>query len=185
MSIAENNLIQVVEFFKSFGGMNTTDLLYKIEQYEDYRLGLLARSPFQIGDTVELAKDPGINEKDTPGWMHCKHFLIKGARAEVRSMDFYKKSFSYGLWFEKDSWAQESEYCETRKKIVRFDPPLLVPTKDKGEFWFNEGYLKLVSKSKIIEPVATPELDKNGDSFSVVKARTDLFLKELSDLWPK
>lgn len=69
-------------------------------------------SPFKIGDRVRLTKTPEITQDKAWGWLGAKHFLIKGAIAEVCSVDIRKADdgsgvFTYELRFEKDSWIDQ------------------------------------------------------------------------------
>jgi hypothetical protein len=86
-------------------------------------------APFKVGDRVELAVTPVINEKTRWGWMGCKHFLIKGAAGTVASSSCGTKGFRFGIIFDEESWISPLD------KSVN-------PTSEPHEFWFGEGSLR-------------------------------------------
>jgi hypothetical protein len=82
---------------------------------------------FKVGDRVELAITPEINERDSWGWMCSKHFLVEGAIATVREID-YRGDFGYSIVFDNESW-------KDRDGVIH-------PTKDKHTYYFAEEKLR-------------------------------------------
>lgn len=70
------------------------------------REALLTRyAPFTVGDRVELAVTPKIDAETAFGWLHSKHFLIKGAVGVVRSSDVRDDgSLAFHVEFDDESW---------------------------------------------------------------------------------
>lgn len=62
------------------------------------------KAKFKVGDHVELAMTPVINERDSFGWLGSKHFLIEGARATVMDVDYRGNGFGYAIMFDEESW---------------------------------------------------------------------------------
>jgi len=84
------------------------DLLYHLRKYAAaYHAVLTHYAKFKVGDRVQLAKTPNINEQNAPGWLGSKHFLVKGARGTVVSADFSiggSGALRYGIQFDDESW---------------------------------------------------------------------------------
>lgn len=92
---------------------------------------LLTLAPHQVGDRVRLVDAPDINERDSWGWMHAKHFIVKGAVATVAHVEADGEGFSYFLQFEDDSWI--NSYTK------RINPR---PAKDRGTYGFRGKWLE-------------------------------------------
>lgn len=105
-------------FTKEFNGL--------LSRLEMYRKGLIARSPYKIGDKVFLLETPKISEESSSGWLRAKHFLIRGAVAVVNDFDYYEGAFGYGLHFEKESTISNG---------------VVTPVKKKNQYWFRETVL--------------------------------------------
>jgi len=92
------------------------DIFESLKKAEEYRAGLLSRSPLQVKDRAILIETPVINDKESWGWLGAKHFLIKGAMATVKEVDFYKGKFIFGLKFDDDSWIDQDNVVHKRDK---------------------------------------------------------------------
>jgi len=84
--------------------VNGDGFAWHFPRYRAYARALFERSPIKKGARVRLTKTPDINPKDSWGWMHARHFLIKGAMATVADVDFDKGRFSAGLVFDDESF---------------------------------------------------------------------------------
>jgi len=104
------------------------------KKLKEYAEGLFARAPFKVGDRVRLTVTPDINEQDSWGWMHAKHFLVKGALATVRSVDFSDGRFNALCVFDDETYL----HYHTKEKLPVDRPSLY-------HFW--ETKLELVSAS--------------------------------------
>ncbi len=85
--------------------------------------------PFKIGDRVELLAD--TDTSNAPGWDHCKHFLIKGAKATVMDRGYHKGYFSFDLSFDDESWLKDG-----------VPQPIIT----KHVFSFNENNIKVAEE---------------------------------------
>lgn len=80
------------------------------ERVEEYVNGLFSFARFKIGDKVALTEEweshfaKELDRYQNHGWQSMKHFLVRGAVAIVKSVDFHKGSFMYGVEFENESW---------------------------------------------------------------------------------
>lgn len=74
------------------------------KKLREYAMGLFARAPFKVNDRVRLTKTPIITETKSPGWMGAKHFLVKGAMATVRYVDYIDGHFCAGVVFDEESF---------------------------------------------------------------------------------
>ncbi len=74
--------------------------------------------PFKVGDRVQLTHTPDITGSKAPGWMHCKHFLVKGAAGEVKSSSCDAKGFYFDVVFDDESWLNPvtNQVTPTEKK---------------------------------------------------------------------
>ncbi len=84
-----------------------SDMQFHLRKIEGYIAGLFARSPFQVGDTVELTKTPTITKDESYGWLPSKHFLVAGAIGRVQEIDFDDGKFVAYLTFENESWVDQ------------------------------------------------------------------------------
>jgi hypothetical protein len=84
----------------ALGTNGSHDIYYWIEQAAT----IFDLAKWKVDDRVELATTPDINEKESWGWMGYKHFLIEGAKATVRTVEFQSGHFQYALRFDDDSW---------------------------------------------------------------------------------
>jgi len=99
----ENTLPEMIALITQLEKMahgNLADLKYHLETANS----IWKLAPFKVGDRVQLAKTPDINEKDSWGWMGAKHFLVAGSKATVHNREFYDARFVFGLYFDNDSW---------------------------------------------------------------------------------
>ena len=90
--------------------------------------------PFKVGDRVELSHDPKISKDNAPGWMPCRHFLIKGAKGIIRGRSYYKENFVFEVEFDDESWIDRDGNVrlasERGKHVFSFSEKMLV----KSEF---------------------------------------------------
>jgi len=81
------------------------DLLYVLEKYAAaYDFLLAHHAKFHVGDRVQLAVTPLIDETHSPGWLGSKHFLVAGALGEVWDADVRNGAFYYQVVFGAESW---------------------------------------------------------------------------------
>jgi hypothetical protein len=93
---------------------------------------LETKSLFKIGEKVQVAVDLNLNYTDSPGWMGQRHFLIKGAEAEVVEIEYYDNEFRYLLQFDNDiSWIDEKDVIHLNSDPTR-----------RHNFCFRESKLK-------------------------------------------
>lgn len=92
---------------------------------------LLTLAPHKVGDRVRLVDAPPINERDSWGWMHAKHFIVKGAIAVVAWVEADGEGFSYFLQFDDDSW------INTHTKAINPRPPT-----DRGTYGLRGKWLE-------------------------------------------
>ena len=92
------------------------------KKLREYAEGLFTRAPFQVGDRVRLTKTPEITEKKAWGWLGGKHFLVKGAMATVKHVDFWDGHFNAMLIFDDESWIdyQGVEHPRDRPSLYTF-----------------------------------------------------------------
>jgi len=62
-------------------------------------------APFKVGDRVALVAAPDYNK--APGWRHCAHFLVPGAKATVQEVEFTEKGFRFAVLFDDESWIDD------------------------------------------------------------------------------
>lgn len=103
--------------------METNELRRKIEELaklrrvldtmSDYDFGCLLGAynllinvycPFHKGDRVRLKETPIIDEKNAPGWLSSKHFLVEGAVGVVENMIVNENGFRFDVIFDDESW---------------------------------------------------------------------------------
>jgi|GEM_PF-2451748 len=104
---------------------------YYFEKVEGYIKVLFERfAPFKKGDRVILTKTPEINKEESWGWIGSKHFLVKGAKATVCEVDYYREKFRCSVKFDDDS------HINHVTQQVELTPP------DRRSFYsFNEDFL--------------------------------------------
>jgi hypothetical protein len=107
---------------------------YYFERMKDYYDGCMKAAKFKKGSRIQLKEDVDTNDK--PGWEHCKHFLIKGAKATIRDVDYMNGKYVYDLEFDNESWIKDYEGFTKLKK------PVEVPIEDKHVFRFTEKHLE-------------------------------------------
>ena len=77
---------------------------YLREMNAAFRMCIDRFAPFKVGDRVKLAKTPTITEKESWGWMGCKHFLVKGAKATVEEVGCGEGGFTFSMLFDDETW---------------------------------------------------------------------------------
>jgi len=53
---------------------------------------------------VKLAKTPDITPETAPGWMSCKHFLVKGAKGTVTEAGCGEGGFHFYVEFDDETF---------------------------------------------------------------------------------
>ena len=106
---------------------------YYWKRLQECAKALFERGPFKEGDRVRLTRTPEINENTSWGWIGSKHFLVAGALATVREVDFYDGRFVAGLHFDDESW-------------ISFDGQVH-PAAEKALYYFDEGWLERIELS--------------------------------------
>lgn len=109
---------------------------YYFERMKEYYEGCMKASKFKLGQRVQLKENVDTSNKS--GWEHCKHFLIKGAKASVRDVDYFDGRYVYDIEFDNETWIKDYEGFTKLKK------PVEVPVKDKHVFRFAEKHLEKV-----------------------------------------
>lgn len=111
----------------------SSDISYEVKRLMQYREALLSMAPFRVGDRVMLIDPPKIERSS--GWYGSKHFLVQGARGEVREVDWTvpldAESGSEG-WFSVyvlfDDESHLSDFDIDNKKLPHDAPRRVVPT---------------------------------------------------------
>lgn len=99
-----------------------------------YYEGCMAASKFKVKAKVKLSKDVDVSK--SPGWAHCAHFLVKGAKAKVVEVDYIDGEYRYGVKFDKETYLNEWEDFKKLKTPVE-----KLVTK-KHIFYFDENSLE-------------------------------------------
>lgn len=126
--------------------ISAQDLKYRFDKYEGYAKALFERfAPFKPGDRVVLVETPVINEKESWGWLGHKHYLVAGAVATVKAVDYKDDQFIAEVVFDNESWLR-THGLDKNNNWVTFNPPVLVPVEEskKGTFAFGEKWLKKI-----------------------------------------
>jgi hypothetical protein len=100
---------------------------YLLELSAAYDLLMSRYAPFKVGDRVWLRRAPDFNE--FPGWRGCEHFLIAGAKGEVRTAECGSSGFRFGVVFDEESWVN----CH--------DQSVHLIRENQHQFSFGEGWL--------------------------------------------
>lgn len=124
--MSNDNFLKLAKDLEHFP-TSLADIHRALTKAEEYKVGLFERAPAQKGDRIVLCDTPVINEKEAYGWLHAKHFLIKGAKATVHEVEFYNNKFMFALKFDDDSYI-DIDGVKTM-------------TKDKGLYYFPERYI--------------------------------------------
>lgn len=74
---------------------------------QEFKKFMETKSKFKVGDRVEIAETPVINEKECWGWLSSKHFLIEGAKATISEISYYNNDFGYLVIFDDESWKDQ------------------------------------------------------------------------------
>lgn len=92
---------------------------YYYERLVDYYNGCMAAAKFKVGQRVELVE---AYAGDASGWAHCKHFMLKGAKATVVGVDYYKGEYSYDIEFDIETWIDRhgAKRVVEKKHLFRF-----------------------------------------------------------------
>jgi hypothetical protein len=100
---------------------------YLCELAASYNLLMERFAPFKVGDRVALSRTPNITSETAPGWMSCRHFLVKGATGTVKEANCGQGGFRFGIVFDDDSWIDRNGKKQ--------------PTTSPGMFMFAEDAL--------------------------------------------
>lgn len=131
MSSPHERILEAIDDFQS--GLNKLSrgpAKYYVNKVNDQINLLFDRfCPFKEGDRVVLTKTPLINEKVAPGWVHAKHFLVKGSIGTVTSRDADAKGFHFNVTFDNDTWidASGTERPTERERAFGFREGSLAP----------------------------------------------------------
>lgn len=107
--------------------MSSGPASYYLRKLLEYYEGCMTHAKFKPGNRVELTKTPDL--KNSAGWLHCKHFLVKGAKATVEEADYStQRGYTYRVVFDDESWVDTKGEKQ--------------PTKDKHMFCFAEEFLQ-------------------------------------------
>jgi len=109
---------------------------YDIRCLQFARKELLKRLPFKVGAKVKIKKTPVIDTRTSPGWLCCKHYLIKGATGVVKGIVIADTHIGYYIDIDYQSSIFNGEETVYAKK-------------DHHIFHFREDMLESVSKIKI------------------------------------
>ena len=87
-------------------------------------------APFQVGDRVMIKK----KIKADGNWSHSKHFLIPGAKGEVKSVDYYDGAFCADVMFDDETWIDSMgmERPVSRKHVFRMWENQIKRVKPRG-----------------------------------------------------
>lgn len=96
-------LVAIKNKVSELDSLLTGDFGYRLNQVLESYTSLFDRfCPYKIGDRVKLKETLDIPKGS--GWYGSRHFLIKGAIATVRTCEYQKDSFCFGLEFDDESW---------------------------------------------------------------------------------
>jgi hypothetical protein len=82
-------------------------------------------APFRDGDRVTLSEPPLINNETAPGWMHCRHFLVRGAVGTVADVRYDDDGYAVAVAFDDETWIPSVGELAGKPQPVR----------RKGLFW--------------------------------------------------
>ena len=122
--------------YKSVMGGGPSEYYFK--RLKDYYQGCMAASKFKVGDQVKLVED--VDTSGAPGWEGCKHFLIKGAKATIKHVDYMDGRYRYDIEFDVETYL--SNYDVNTHTILKEKKAL--PVTNKHTFAFGEKHLKKV-----------------------------------------
>ncbi len=117
------------EFSSSISGACGGSFEWGITEVADSYMSMFERfCPFQEGERVELVKDVPV--KNSSGWNHCRHFLIRGGKATINGCGYSDGKFMFDVVFDDETWIDEG-----KEK----------PVHTKHTFGLNETYLRKLS----------------------------------------
>ncbi len=152
--------IHVVEQFEkicSVLGVTYSDLQYSIKQLPE----IFKLCKYSKGDRVILTKTPDINAKESWGWLGAKHFLIEGAKATIKEIEFYNGRFILGLIFDDESW------IDYKKQIHAVDQ------KDKGMYMFGESWVRKINEDSVTINNNTVSKMSNTTKFFYIRKQSN------------
>lgn len=116
----------LIEIGGKFGGFSTSNGVgWNLTQAKFMIPDLINLLPFQAGDKIKLTR----NHPCPGAWVNSKHFLIKGGKGVIDSIQYYnERGFYADVVFDKESWIDE-------KGKVR-------PISDKHTYAMDFKYLK-------------------------------------------
>lgn len=100
---------------------------------------------FKVGDRVELSETPYINPIDSPGWMSCKHFLVKGAKGTIRDVSYHGNEFGYSVSFDDESWLDSKGNLHPKNDKSCIVPGCTFGKHNAHTFFFSEHKLSRAS----------------------------------------
>lgn len=72
-----------------------------------YKLLIDRYAPFKPGHRVRLKSTPLITPEKSHGWMGCRHFLVKGAKATVEEVGCGEGGFTFHIIFDDETWIDQ------------------------------------------------------------------------------
>ena len=147
LGLVEQVVTNTLEFNRK---TSNQELEYANKRIAEYIKGLFDHAKFKVGDRVKLNSawthhvgNNGISSS----WDSCKHFLIEGATATVKTVDFYPKGFVYDIMFDVETWIDKWA-----------KPPIEREVTDKHLFAFHEKFLKAEdANEEIVRWFESPE----------------------------
>lgn len=62
-------------------------------------------APFKVGDRVELLTTPKSANDKSSGWWHCRHFMVPGNTATVRTVSCSSDGLlRFDVEFDRETW---------------------------------------------------------------------------------
>ena len=121
-----------MQTFQSVMGNGPADFYF--EKLMGYYEGCMKAAKFQIGDSARLNQDIKVSG----GWSHCGHFMKKGAKVKIKSVDYdTDDGYSYHVTFKDETYIAKYD----PKTYVKYETPRETPVKEKHHFRFTEKYL--------------------------------------------
>jgi hypothetical protein len=105
------------------------------EKLKQFKTFLETKGRFKVGDRVEIANTPVITDKIAYGWQGGKHFLVKGAKGIIGTIDYYNDHFGYGVLFDDESW-------KDAKGVIH-------PVSERSHYHFKEENLRSVGSGLV------------------------------------
>jgi hypothetical protein len=179
MPTLEERIEDQYEYFGPLYSADTRMTRFKelIDLLERMQELIEATCPYKVGDTVYLTK-AGLA---TRGWSCAAHTLVVGRKAEIRSRDFYKGEFIFGLVFENETWVDKSGEEQPLDRPYRYNIPANYISKFDPCDNKPPSVAQIVDKLKKLEE-AESCLPLDEQNLSVYLTTSDEFL-QVNNLW--